>query len=149
MSIQGLGSTQAHTESRPASGRAKAAGSSFQDQLIQTAAQANPVPAPSPAADSGRSAFTKNSLLSSLFDLKNAMLDRMEQGKEKTEEQQAWEKLMKYLDAWIDSLREETADIEKSARAYAALQAELTEDRSHRKDLGTCLLELLTEYLAN
>nr|WP_325212718.1 hypothetical protein [uncultured Oscillibacter sp.] len=147
MSIQGLGSPQPHTESRPAAGRAQTAGASFQDWLIQTAAQANP--APPPAADSGRAAFTKNSLLSSLFDLKSAMLERMEQNKEKTEEQQAWEKLMKYLDAWIDSLREETADIEKSARAYAALQAELTKDTSGRKDLGNYLLECLTEFLAN
>lgn len=144
MSIQGLGNTQPHPESRPAAGRAQTAGSSFQDRLLQTAAQANPAP----AAGSGRTAFTKNELLSSLFDLKSTMLERMKLSKEKTEEQQSWEKLMKYLDAWIESLQEDGADIEKSARAYAALQKDLTEDKSGRKDLGDLILERLAGILA-
>lgn len=146
MSIQGLGNTHPYTESRPAAGRAQTAESSFQDRLLQTAAQANPAPAP--AANSGRTAFTKSELLSSLFDLKSTMLDRMKLSKEKTEEQQSWEKLMKYLDAWIESLQEDGADIEKSARAYAALQEDLTEDKADRKDLGDLILERLAGILA-
>lgn len=146
MSIQGLGSTQAPAERRPAAGRPQTAGSSFQDRLLQTAAQANPAPAP--AASSGRTAFTKSELLSSLFDLKSTMLERMKLSKEKTEEQQSWEKLMKYLDAWIESLQEDGADIEKSARAYAALQEDLTEDKADRKDLGDLILERLAGILA-
>lgn len=137
MSIQGLGSTQPRTESRPAAGRAQTAGASFQDRLLQTAAQATSAPA----------VPTKNSLLSSLFDLKKTMVERMKVSKEKTEEQQSWEKLMKYLDAWIESLREEGADIEKSARAYAALQDDLTRDKSDRPDLADRLLEHLTVSL--
>lgn len=139
MSIQGLGSTQPRAESRPAAGRAQTAGASFQDRLLQTAAQA------ASAGDSGRTA--QNSLLSSLFDLKKTMVERMKVSKEKTEEQQSWEKLMKYLDAWIESLREEGADIEKSARAYAALQDDLTRDKSDRPDLADRLLEHLTASL--
>lgn len=146
MSIQGLGSTQAPAERRPAAGRPQTAGSYFQDRLLQTAAQANPAPAP--AASSGRTAFTKSELLSSLFDLKSTMLERMKLSKEKTEEQQSWEKLMKYLDAWIESLQEDGADIEKSARAYAALQEDLTEDKADRKDLGDLILERLAGILA-
>lgn len=146
MSIQGLGSTQTRTERRPAAGHPQTAGRSFQDQLLQTAAQANPTPAP--AAGSGRTTFTKSELLSSLFDLKSTMLERMELSKEKTEEQQSWEKLMKYLDAWIESLQEDGADIEKSARAYAALQEDLTEDKVDRKDLGSLILERLSGILA-
>ena len=137
MSIQGLGNTQARAESRPASGRAQTAGASFQDRLLQTAAQAASAPAV-PA---------KNSLLSSLFDLKKTMVERMRVNKEKTEEQQSWEKLMKYLDAWIESLQEEGADIGKSARAYAALQEDLTRDKSDRPDLADRLLEHLTASL--
>lgn len=146
MSIQGLGNTHPHTESRSAAGRAQTAGSSFQDRLLQTAAQANPAPAP--AANSGRTAFTKSELLSSLFDLKSTMLDRMKLSKEKTEEQQSWEKLMEYLDTWIESLQEDGADIEKSARAYAALLEDLTEDKADRKDLGDLILERLAGILA-
>lgn len=146
MSIQGLGSTQSPAERRPAAGRTQTAGSSFQDRLLQTAAQANPAPAP--AASSGRTALTKSELLSSLFDLKSTVLERMKLSKEKTEEQQSWEKLMKYLDAWIESLQEDGADIEKSARAYAALQEDLTEDKADRKDLGSLILERLTGILA-
>lgn len=144
MSIQGLGSTQTRTERRPAAGRSQTAGSAFQDRLLQTAAQANPAPAP--AASSGQTA--KGELLSSLFDLKSVMLERMKLSKEKAEEQQSWEKLMKYLDAWIESLQKEGADIEKSARAYAALQDELTKDNSGRKDLGDYLLDQLEQSLA-
>lgn len=142
MSIQGLGNTQVHTERRPAAGRTQTAGVSFQDRLLQTAAQANPAP----AAGSGQTA--KSELLSSLFGLKSTMLERMKLSKEKTEEQQSWEKLMKYLDAWIESLQEEGADIEKAARAYADLQADLTEDKDGRKDPGDLILERLAGILA-
>ena len=76
------------------------------------------------------------------------MLDQIILNKEKTEETQEWEKLMKYLDAWIESLMEE-ADAEKIARAQSALQAELTKDSSGRKNLDDHLLEQLTEFLSH
>ena len=43
---------------------------------------------------------------------------------------------------------EDGADIERFARAYAALQADLTEDKAGRKDLGDLLLERLAGALA-
>lgn len=94
------------------------------------------------------SSFTKNNLLSALSNLKSSMLDQINLNKEKTEETQEWEKLMKYLDAWIESLIEE-ADAEKIARAQAALQAELTKDSSGRKNLDDHLLEQLTDFLSH
>ena len=90
----------------------------------------------------------KNNLLSALSGLKSSMLDQIKRNKEKTEEAQEWEKLMKYLDAWIESLTEE-ADAGKIARAQAALQAELTKDHSGRKNLDDQLLEQLTELLSH
>lgn len=83
-------------------------------------------------------AFMKENLLSALADFKTSALERMEKAKENEEEQEAWEKLMKYLDAWIESLREE-ADVRKIARAHAALAALQTD----RPDLGDDLLEQL------
>lgn len=103
---------------------------------------------------SGRSVFRheslaqKEDLLSALGAFQADMLDRMKLGKEKEEEKELWEKLMKYLDAWIESLREDGADIEKSARAYAALSAELTEIKEGRKDLDDRILEKLEECFA-
>lgn len=142
MSIQGLGSTQARSESRPAAGRAQTAGASFQDRLVQTAAQANPAP----AGDPGRTAFKKDAVISSLSDFRTAVLDRMKKAKENEEEQEAWDKLMKYLDAWIESLREE-ADVRKVARAHAALTALQSEAKSDRPDLGDYLLGQLENMI--
>lgn len=142
MSIQNLLSTQPKAEPRSsAAGRSKPAGASFQDQLAAASAQTK-------APDTGRTALAKDSLLSSLFELKTSVLNRMKLSKEKTEETQEWETLMKYLDAWIESLQEGKADVQKSARAYAALQDELTKDNSGRKDLGDYLLERLEQSLA-
>lgn len=95
-----------------------------------------------------RTAFTKDDLLSALSDIKLTMVDRMKKSKEKKEEKEDWDRLMKYVDAWIESLREE-ADIEKTARVYAALKAAQADDEAGRKDLGDYLLEQLTEHLAN
>lgn len=67
------------------------------------------------------------------------MLGRMKEAKEKEEEEEAWNKLMKYLDAWIESLREE-ADVRKIARAHADLLAFQSEADSGRPDLGDYLL---------
>lgn len=142
MSIQNLLSTQPKTEPRAsAAGRSRPAGTSFQDQLNAAAVQAE-------APDAGRAALAKDSLLSSLFALKTTVLNRMKLSKEKTEETQEWETLVEYLDAWIESLQEGKADVQKSARAYAALQDELTKDNSGRKDLGDYLLEQLEQSLA-
>lgn len=99
------------------------------------------------AASLSRESLMKNDLLYALGDFQSAMLDRMKLAKDKEEEEESWEKLMKYLDAWIESIREEDASIEKAARAYAALQAEMTDRPANRKDLAACLLERLTECL--
>lgn len=143
MSIQNILNTQSGVESRrPAAGRAKTTGASFQDQLTRTSAQAK-----APAADAGRTAFTKEDLLSALGDFKTTSLKRMKEAKEQQEEQEAWDKLKKYLDAWIESLRDE-ADVRKIARAHAALTALQSEAASGREDLGSCLLNQLEGLLA-
>jgi hypothetical protein len=142
MSIQNLPITQPRRESRaPSSGRSRAAEISFLDRLTQTTAEAQ-----AKAANTGRTAFTKDALLSGLFDFKSAMLERMKQAKENEEEQEAWEKLMKYLDVWIESLREE-ADARKIARAHAALMSLQTDAGSDRKDLVGHLLEQLENII--
>ena len=89
----------------------------------------------------------KNNLLSALGDFKASTLERMEKAKENEEEQQAWEKLLKYLDAWIESLREE-ADVRKIAKAHAALTALQADAESDRPDLGDYLLEQLRNTIA-
>ena len=68
-------------------------------------------------------------------------------GKEKQEEEDAWNELMEYIDAWIESLRE-GADIERSARAYADLQARRSERPVEVKTTSDYLLEKLEAYLA-
>lgn len=146
MSIQKLLNTQPPAEGRrSAAGRSKPAGTSFQDQLVQTTAHAQAKP--SPAGDSGRTACTKDELFSALFDFKSSMLERMKLSKEKAEEQQSWDRLMKYLDAWIESLRDE-ADVRKIARAHAALTALQTDAESGREDLGDYLLAQLENMIA-
>jgi len=141
MSIQPLGSTPAKAESRAAApAQAAPSGPSFQDQLARTAAKAGAAPAETvPAA--GR-APTRDELISALFRLK---VDRMKLGKEKKEESDAWEDLMEYLDAWIESLQDGSADIEEAARAYAAVKARMTDRPAQKKDPGDYLLEQLTE----
>ena len=84
-------------------------------------------------------AFMKENLLSALSAFRTSMLGRMKEAKEKEEEEEAWNKLMKYLDAWIESLREE-ADVRKIARAHADLLAFQSEADSGRPDLGDYLL---------
>lgn len=142
MSIQNLLNTQPGAERRAsAAGRSKPAGSSFLDQLAQATADAQ-----AKTADAGRTAFTKNALLSDLSGFRSAVLERMKKAKENQEEQEAWDKLMKYLDAWIESLREE-ADVRKIARAHAALTALQTEADSDRPDLGDYLLGQLENLI--
>ena len=139
MSIQRLDSTQTYSQNRcPSAGRSGPAGPSFQDRLTQTAGKARDTQAET-VPTSSQTGLTGDELLSALFDLK---LDRMKLGKEKKEEEDAWNKLMAYLDAWIESLREE-GSIEKVARAHAALSALQADAESGRKDLGDHLLEQL------
>lgn len=92
------------------------------------------------------SAFMKENLLSSLSDFRTAVLDRMRKAKENEEEQEAWDKLMEYLDAWIESLQEE-ADARKLARAHAALTALQSGAESDQPDLGDYLLTQLEAML--
>ncbi len=146
MSISSLTNAQAPTENRrPAARRGEPAGSSFQEQLVQSAAKAQS--AQKAAASPGREAFMKDSLLTALSGVQRTMLDRMKLSKEKKEEQEDWDRIMKALDAWIESLREE-ADVEKTARAYASLQAAQADAESERKDLGDYILEQLSQRLA-
>ena len=89
----------------------------------------------------------KKDLLSALAGFQASVLDRMKKAKENEEEEQAWQKLMKCLDAWIETIREDGGNPEKSARAYAALQAELSESEPEWKTPSSYLLEQLTECL--
>lgn len=151
MNIPPLTNAQPCGESRrTAPEQAQAAGASFQDQLAQTSAgaakQTRAAEAPQASAPYDYSAFMKNDLLSSLSDFRTSLLSRMKEAKEKEEEQEAWDKLMKYLDAWIESLREE-GDVRKVARAHAALTAFQSEADSGRPDLGDYLLEQLENLI--
>ncbi len=116
MSIQSLTNTQTRTESRRSSGpRAGTSGPSFQERLAQTAAASR--------TSCSRESLVKEDLLAALADTKTILLKQMKEGKEKAEEKVAWEKLMEYIDAWIESLREGGAsvdEVKKAARAYAA-----------------------------
>jgi len=133
-----MGSTPAQTGSCGSAHKQTALSRpSFQDQLARTAAKSSPTQA------AGRTP-TRDELISALFSLK---VDRMKLGKEKKEEQDAWEELMEYLDAWIKSLQDGSADIEEAARAYAAVKARMTDDPAKRKDPSDYLLEQLTERL--
>ncbi len=167
MSIQGPLSAQTPAERRRSSLKPGGASrASFQAQLEQTASGvsanrnvstckgenaadtgASPLSAQSAAA-LDRSGLMKNDLLSAVADFQSSALERMKKAKENTEEQEAWEKLMKYLDAWIESLREE-ADIEKIARAHAALAALQSDAETGRQDDGDYLLARLSAILAN
>lgn len=102
---------------------------------------------------SSRSAFCReelmrDDLLSGLSDFRASLLKRMEKAKENEEERDAWEKLMAYVDAWIESLREGNADMEKAARAYAALKADQADEENHRRDTADYLLERMSALLA-
>ncbi|MCI9331752.1 MAG: hypothetical protein HFG05_06195 [Oscillibacter sp.] len=99
---------------------------------------------PQSASALDHSGFMKKDLLSALADLQSSALDRMKKAKEQEEEQESWERLMKYLDAWIESLREE-ADIRKIARAHAALMSLQTD--VEQKDSGDYIIDQLTELL--
>ena len=94
-----------------------------------------------------RGSFMKEDLISVLYDAKVDMLGRMKKSKEKSDEQEDWDRLMEYVDAWIETLRKE-ADIEKLARAHADLEAAREDAARDRKDLTDRLLERLSERLA-
>ena len=55
---------------------------------------------------------------------------------------------MEYVDTWIESLREE-GDIEKSARAYAAVEARKSKRPAMRRDTGDWVMEMMTEALSD
>lgn len=166
MSIQGPFSTQAPAAEpcRPSPKPGGTPCASFQSQLEQTASAANrnaSARAGENAAASGASSLSarsasapdrgglaENELLSTLADFQSSALERMKKAKENEEEQEAWEKLMKYLDAWIESLREE-ADIEKVARAHAALASLQSDAEAGRQDGGDYLLARLSALLAD
>ena len=143
MNIPSLTNAQPRGENRrSASGQAQPAGTSFLEQLAQTSAGAT---RQTSAPD--RSSFMKEAIFSDMSDFRTAVLDRMKKAKENEEEQEAWDKLMEYLDAWIESLREE-ADVRKLSRAHAALTALQTEAKSDRKGLGDYLLGQLESIIA-
>lgn len=90
--------------------------------------------------------FMKQDLLSVLHDAKLDMLNRMKLSKEKADEREDWERIMNYVDAWIETLWEE-ADLEKIARAHASLEAAREDAARNRKDLTDQLLDRLSERL--
>lgn len=51
------------------------------------------------------SAFMKDDLFSDLNSVKLLLLERMEEGKKRKEEQEEWDRLLKCLDRWIEALR--------------------------------------------
>ena len=67
------------------------------------------------AASLDHSAFVKDDILSDLNSVKLLLLERMEEGKKRKEEQEEWEHLLKCLDKWIEALRAEI-DGEKKGR---------------------------------
>lgn len=92
--------------------------------------------------------FMKEDLLSALYGAKLDMLKRMKESREAAEEQEDWDRLMEYLDAWIETIRKE-ADIEKTARACADLKEAQENAARNRKDLADEILERLTERLTS
>lgn len=142
MSIPSLMNTRTHAESRrSAPERAGPSGPTFRDQL--NAAMSGTARAGSAPASAG---LSKDDLLSALLGFRSAMLDRMKLNKEKKDEKEAWDRMMEYLDAWIRSLQEGSADIEKAARAYAALKAAEEDERTGRMDAGGHVLGLLEKF---
>lgn len=139
MSIPSLTNTQTYAENRrSAAKQAGSSGSSFQDQLNAAAGTAQTI--------KNAAGLSRNELLSALTEFRGRMLDRMKLNKEKKDEREAWEKLMKYVDAWIESIQEGSADIGKITRAYAALKAAEEDERTGRKDAGDQVLELLERF---
>lgn len=102
--------------------------------------------APGAAAPDHR-LFLKDRLLSGLSEFRSSLLERMREAKEDQEEQEAWDKLMEHLDAWIESLREE-ADVRRIARAHAALAALQADAGADRPDLGSYLLGRMEALIA-
>lgn len=117
------------------------AGASFQDLLRQTASGET-----AELSDEFRGLPGKARLSEALYQAKLDMLEKMKRGREKEEEEEAWEDLMEYVDAWIETLREE-GDLERTARATAALEARRTARPVKRKDPGDFLLEQLQAAL--
>lgn len=146
MSIQPLANAQTKTGTRRSASQPSAPGSSFQDQLNAATASKTGTAHTKAAPAAGQSGLSKDELLSALFGLRSTMLDRMKLNKEKKDEKEAWDQLMKYLDAWIESLQEGSADIEKAARAYAALKAAEEDEKTGRKDAGDYLLDLMSSF---
>ena len=101
----------------------------------------------SAAAPEDHGAFVKEDLLSALYDARIDIFNRMKQRREKTEEQEDWDRIMKYLDAWIETIRKE-ADAQKIARAHADLRKAQEDAARNRKELADIILEELTERMA-
>lgn len=143
MSIPSLMNTQTHAESRrSAPKRAGPSDSSFQDRLNAAARTGTGQAEAAPASAS----LPKDDLLTALLGFRSMMLDRMKLNKEKKDEKEAWDRIMKYLDAWIEALREGSADIGKITRAYAALKAAEEDERTGRMDAGGHVLGLLEKF---
>ena len=98
------------------------------------------------STDSVQSALDAGDLKAALYEARLAMLRKMEFGKEKEEEEQAWDEMMEYVDAWIDSLQDE-GDLERSARAYAAVKARDAGRPARKITAADLLLKQLSESL--
>ena len=145
MPIQTISEPSAYTQPLQASSpRAGASGTAFRELLARYQSPASENEADSRSPD--HSEFVKEDLLSALYQARLTMLERMREGKEKAREEQEWDHLMEQVDAWIDSLREE-GDIERSARAYAAVKADEADRKRPRRRPADAILDLLAEQL--
>lgn len=138
-----LGEIRRFQEDSTVFGPYKDAGSAELLALYQPYASGGGTAVPSVLDHTG---FVKEDLLSLLYNAKLDMLKRMKQSREAAEEQEDWERLMEYLDAWIETIRKE-ADIEKTARAYADLKEAQEDAARNRKELADELLERLEKRL--
>lgn len=146
MSIQSLTSAPVQNGVRRDSRQTAAAGASFQELMAAMAGGAAPEGVTLGVSAKDRSSHA--AMMSALKEARFTILEKMKQGKEKEEEEEAWDELMEYVDAWIDSLREE-GDIEKSARAYAALEARKTKRPAMRRDTGDWVMKVLSDSLSD
>lgn len=144
MSIQNISEALPYTQAPQASPCAGASGPAFRELLDQH--QPPAAESEAAAASSGHSEFVKEDLVSALYQARLTMLERMKLGKEKQDEEEAWEHLMEQVDTWIESLRGE-GSIERSARAYAAVKTDEADRVRPRRQPADAILDMLTAQL--
>ena len=146
MSIQSLTSAPVQNGVHRDLGQTSAAGASFQELMEAMAGGTAPEGVTLGVSAEDRSSHA--AMMSALNQARFTILEKMKLGKEKEEEEEAWDELMEYVDTWIESLREE-GDIEKSARAYAAVEARKSKRPAMRRDTGDWVMKMMTEALSD